>query len=205
MPPPADTPATRGPGGPPDAHGTEPPRQAPRNGAPPRVFWPALIGVVAADVVTKYLAHTRLAPHVPHEVVGDVARITLTYNPGAAFGMSVGAASRWVFLALTAVILVFLGRLYRETPPGAVSRALALGLVCGGAVGNLINRLWSARGVVDFIDVGLGDVRFWTFNVADIGVSVGAVLLVWALWREDAAEARRKAGADHHDVRSAES
>ena len=59
-----------------------------------------------------------------------------------------------------------------------------MGLIVGGALGNLVNRLWSARGVVDFLDLGLGGRRFWTFNVADIGVTLGAVLLVWVLHRE---------------------
>lgn len=142
--------------------------------------------MVAADVASKYAAHTRLPLHTPQEVLGNVFRLTLSYNPGAAFGMSVGAASRLVFTGLTVLIVSFLWQLYRETAPGDRRRALALGLVVGGALGNLVNRLWSARGVVDFLDVGIGDVRFWTFNVADIGVSIGAVLLVWVLSREQA-------------------
>jgi signal peptidase II len=63
---------------------------------------------------------------------------------------------------------------------------LALALVCAGAVGNLIDRIRSAKGVVDFIDVGVGDLRWPTFNVADMAVSVGAFLLAWVLWGEDA-------------------
>ncbi len=55
----------------------------------------------------------------------------------------------------------------------------------GGAAGNLIDRLRSGRGVVDFIDLGVGSVRFWTFNVADSGVTIGACLLVVALWIEE--------------------
>ena len=78
-----------------------------------------------------------------------------------------------------------LWRLYRATPPGERLRPLALGLVVGGALGNLINRLWSTRGVVDFIDVGIGRHRWPTFNVADIGVTIGALALAWVFWRED--------------------
>lgn len=55
----------------------------------------------------------------------------------------------------------------------------------GGAAGNLLNRLRSPQGVVDFIDIGVGATRFYTFNVADIGVCAGAILLAWAFWRED--------------------
>jgi hypothetical protein len=57
--------------------------------------------------------------------------------------------------------------------------------VCAGAVGNLIDRLRSFFGVVDFIDVGIGDARWPTFNVADMAVSIGAALLAWVLWQED--------------------
>lgn len=151
-----------------------------------RLFWLALIVVAVADVVTKYLAHTRLLPqYAPRELVGDSLRLTLVYNPGAAFGLYLGAFSRWIFLLLTIVALVVVARLYRSTLPHERWRALALGLVSGGAVGNLINRVWSARGVVDFIDVGVGGWRWPTFNVADIGVSVGAFLLAWVFWREE--------------------
>lgn len=149
------------------------------------VFWPTLTVVAATDVVTKYLAHTRLARHLPLDLIGEVVRIALAYNPGAAFGLHVGPYSRWFFLLVTLVALVVLYRMYRDTPPGNRLRVAALALISGGALGNLINRLWSTRGVVDFIDVGVGDLRWPTFNVADIGVSLGAILLAWLLWRED--------------------
>lgn len=156
-----------------------------------RVFWSSLTAVVLADVLTKYLAHTRLLPqHVPREIFGDTVRLTLVYNPGAAFGL-LGSYSRWFFVLLAIIALVVLGRLYRTTAPNDWPRALALGLVCGGAVGNVINRLWSSRGVVDLIDVGVGIHRWPTFNVADIGITIGALLLAWVLWREDRKAAER--------------
>jgi signal peptidase II len=63
---------------------------------------------------------------------------------------------------------------------------VALALVCGGAVGNLIDRVRSPLGVVDFIDVGISEMTRWpTFNVADMAVSFGAFLLAWVLWEED--------------------
>src|SRR5258705_7599062 len=85
-------------------------------------------------------------------------------------------------MALTAGALVILGRLYQATRQGDFLRTIALGLVCGGAVGNLIDRVRSAAGVVDFIDVGVGDLRWPTFNVADMAVGIGAFLLPWGLW-----------------------
>ena len=74
-------------------------------------------------------------------------------------------------------------------------RVLALALVCGGALGNLVDRVKSGRGVVDFIDVGIGAMRWPTFNVADMAVSCGAVLLAIVLWREDTAKMRDNSAA----------
>jgi signal peptidase II len=149
------------------------------------LFWTAAVSVIALDIVTKQLATTRLIEHVPHRIAGDVVRFTLAHNPGAAFSMSLGPNSRYIFGAFALVALVILFRLFRLTKPGDVSRTLALGLAWGGAAGNLIDRFRSPRGVVDFIDIGVGDVRFWTFNVADSAVTVGALMLAWVLWRED--------------------
>lgn len=154
-----------------------------------RLFWPVLVAIVAVDIVTKAIAVRALAPQrVPHEVVGDWLRFTLVYNPGAAFGLHVGEHSRWVFMALTIAALLILGRLYVTTRAGDRSRTTSLALVCGGAVGNLIDRIRSPLGVVDFLDVGVGDARWPTFNVADMAVSTGAFLLAIVLWAEDRPE-----------------
>jgi len=150
------------------------------------LFWPVLLIVTAIDVVSKRFAVYWLPPtHVPHEVYGDWLRFTLVYNPGAAFGLHVGQYSRWIFMNLTLIALVILARLYRGTRDGDLTRTIALALVCGGALGNLIDRMRSGAGVIDFIDLGLGDSRWPTFNVADVAVSTGAFLLAWVLWEED--------------------
>ena len=161
-----------------------------RNRSRAGLFWSVIISVVVLDIITKVMAVRMLVPErIPHRVLGDAVRFTLVYNPGAAFGLNVGEYSRWVFIVLTVGALVILGRLYAQTRPGDTARLLALGLVCAGAVGNLIDRLRSPRGVVDFIDVGAGGWRWPTFNVADIAVSTGAFLLAWVLWGEDRAAA----------------
>lgn len=150
-----------------------------------RLFWWPLGLVVLADVATKAMAHTRLARSRSYQLLGDTLQFSLTYNPGAAFGLHLGSYSRWIFLIVAAVALVVLWRMYRDSPTGDRLRVLALGLISGGALANLVNRIWSAQGVVDFIDVGIGELRWPTFNVADMAISVGAVVLVWALWAED--------------------
>ncbi|HEY7567706.1 MAG TPA: signal peptidase II, partial [Gemmatimonadaceae bacterium] len=76
-----------------------------------------------------------------------------------------------------------LWRLYRDTSSGDRWQSVALALVAGGALGNLLDRLRSARGVVDFIDIGFGSFRLWTFNVADVGVTMGGLLLAVLLLR----------------------
>ena len=149
-----------------------------------RVFWPILLTLLIADCSSKEIAETYLAPeHVPHEVVGSVVRLTLTHNSGAAMGLSLGPYSR-IGLSLAALLALFvLGRLYVRTPATARVRAAALALVVGGAIGNLGNRLLSASGVTDFIDVGFRSGRFWTFNLADAGITIGAALLILVLSR----------------------
>ncbi|MEP6618410.1 MAG: signal peptidase II [bacterium] len=152
------------------------------------LFWPVLALVTTIDVVTKGFAERGLAPQrIPHDVFGSTLRFTLVYNPGAAFGLNLGLQSRWIFTVLTVIALIILGRLFVATRRGDVPRTLALALVCSGALGNLLDRLRSPMGVVDFLDVGVGDARWPTFNVADMAVSIGAVLLAWVLWQEDRA------------------
>lgn len=159
-----------------------------RRNAP--LFWSVIVGVVLADIVTKAIAVYALVPaRIPREVIGEYLRFTLVYNPGAAFGLHLGGYSRWIFTALTIGALYILSRLYRTTRPDDWPRTLALALVCAGAIGNLIDRLRSPLGVVDFIDVGIGpDLRWWTFNLADMAVSAGAFMLAWVLWGEEKAE-----------------
>lgn len=152
----------------------------------PALLWSVLLGVIALDLVTKWIAVRELAPsRIPRQVMGDFVQFTLVYNPGAAFGLHLGPYSRWIFMGLTAVALYVLGRLYVTARDGEWQKVLAVALVCAGAVGNLVDRIRSPRGVVDFIDVGLGAARWPTFNVADMAISCGAVLLAWVLWWEE--------------------
>ncbi len=150
------------------------------------LFWSVLVVIVVADIITKAIAVNALVlQRIPHRLFGDAVRFTLVYNPGAAFGLHLGQYSRWIFMVLTIGALVVLGRLYRATRDGDLWRTLAISLVCGGAIGNLIDRIRSTQGVVDFIDVGIGTARWPTFNIADMAVSTGAFLLAWVLWGEE--------------------
>jgi len=142
-------------------------------------------GVIILDQLTKAVVLRTLRPYSPVEVLGDFFRLTFIYNTGAAFGLHLGDASRWVFMALAAVAVVVLWFMFRGTRWVDRARLVAIASVTGGAVGNVIDRVRSSRGVVDFLDFGVGDWRWPVFNVADIAVTVGALLLAFSLWREE--------------------
>ena len=154
-----------------------------------RIFWSVLLTLAIADIVTKRWAEGALELHLPEEVVGHWLRWTLTYNTGAAMNISVGGASRGVFSVIAVVMIGYLFTLDRQTPRTERAVPAALGMVIAGAFGNLLDRLRHGKGVVDFIDVGTAEWRFWTFNVADMGVTVGALLLAFLMWRDERATA----------------
>ena len=149
-------------------------------------LYAVLVGsIVALDAVTKYVVQQTLVLYHPVPVLGDFFRLTYIYNPGAAFGLHLGDYSRYIFLVLTVVAVVVLFVWYRSTPAVDRLRLIAIASVTGGAIGNLIDRIRSHRGVVDFLDVGVGAVRWPVFNVADIAVTTGAILLAISLWKEE--------------------
>lgn len=150
-----------------------------------RLFLVVAATVTIADIVAKLAAEHWLGGTSGVAVVGDWVQFRLVFNPGAAFGVSVGSWSRIGFSVIAVVAIVLLARLSRRAEAGDLLRQVACGLVAGGALGNLLDRLRSAQGVVDFLDVGISAHRWPTFNVADIGVTVGAFALAWSLWRED--------------------
>ena len=143
-----------------------------------KAFWPTLILLYSADFISKRIVESTLSPaYIPHQVLGDFLRFTLAYNKNAAMGLSLGGYSREGFAITAGCILLVLAILYRRLSRDAALPAFALALIAVGALGNLTDRVTSSMGVVDFIDVGIGTARFWTFNVADMGVTCGAVLL----------------------------
>ncbi|MCP1375503.1 signal peptidase II [Dyella lutea] len=136
--------------------------------------------VVLIDQLTKVWAQHALAPAgTPHPVIPGLLNWTLAFNPGAAFSFLASSAGwqRWFFVALavaiSGVLVVWLAR----TPRRDWRTALPLALVIGGAVGNMIDRLHAAV-VTDFIQVYWHQWSYPVFNVADCGITVGAVLLV---------------------------
>jgi signal peptidase II len=147
----------------------------------------ALAGaVVALDQVAKVLALDRLPLGVSVNLVDDLLSFTLVMNPGLAFGLlgSVPRAWRWVVAALSLVALAVLARVaLRVLPDGGWVGRVAIGLIFGGAVGNLIDRARFGA-VVDFVDVHWRGWHWPAFNVADSAITIGVALLAMRLITE---------------------
>ena len=113
---------------------------------------------------------------LPTEIMGDLVRIVIVRNTGGIFGLFGDSA---LLLALSSTLVIALIVVYqaREGLRQHWLLSVALGLLLGGALGNLIDRLRLGY-VVDFVDVGLGDLRWYTFNVADSAISISIVMLI---------------------------
>jgi signal peptidase II len=129
----------------------------------------------AADQVTKALIVANLEHGARVELIGDVVRLWHVRNTGAAFSILPGAT--WLFIPVTLVALGLVAYFFREFRTRSLWIHVVLGMILAGTLGNLTDRLRSGY-VVDFIDVGIGDLRWPTFNVADPSVVIGILLLV---------------------------
>ena len=142
-----------------------------------RWWWLSAV-VVVLDQATKFLAELLLEMHQPVPVLPSF-NLMLTYNPGAAFSFLAGAGGwqRWFFLGLGAAVSLGLVIWLTRLRPEEKRLALALALILGGAVGNLIDRAWLGQ-VIDFIQLYY-DRWYWpAFNIADSAITLGAALLV---------------------------
>lgn len=142
--------------------------------------WLVAAVVITIDQATKYWAATYLRPVGGIEVLDDWVRLIYTTNTGAAFGLLQNANLLFALVALIVVPLLIIYRAY--LPVGDRIRDLVLGLLLGGALGNLIDRLRQGF-VTDFIDVGVGTLRWPTFNVADSSFVIGAaIIILWSIF-----------------------
>ncbi|WP_433725114.1 signal peptidase II [Nocardia sp. CA-129566] len=131
--------------------------------------------LLGLDLLTKTIVVAKLTPGDPVPIIGDFARLSLVRNPGAAFSMATGMT--WLLTLVAAAVVIGVIRIGRTLR--SLWWAIGLGMVLGGALGNLVDRLFRAPGplqghVVDFIAVG-----WWpVFNLADSSIVCGAILLV---------------------------
>jgi signal peptidase II len=153
--------------------------------------------VVGLDQWTKQWASRTLAYQPPVPVIGEFLQFTYTRNSGVAFGLGAGTGFPHYLFSIAAalvIVLMFLRRQVRGVP-----RQVALALVLGGAVGNLIDRLRTGE-VVDFIQILWG--RFPVFNVADTAVSIGVALFAWSWTRREETPAASPAEGDDANVQA---
>ena len=151
--------------------------------------------IMVLDFITKRWALDALGAR-SSELFGGLVPLTLAYNKGAAFGIRLGEDSRWFFVPVTIIALVLLGVLLKQATDRDFLRVSSISFVVSGAVGNLWDRVRWDRGVVDFI--GPIDLRFWDFpifNVADMAITCGAVLLAISFWFEEQAERKLEAAS----------
>ncbi|WP_432418734.1 signal peptidase II [Corynebacterium suedekumii] len=148
-----------------------------------------ILAVAAVDQVVKAIMLSWLEPGVPVPVIGDWFRFFLLFNPGAAFSM--GADSTWLFTTIQLTFVVVIAIL----APKIRDRwqAVGLAMIAGGALGNLIDRLFRDPGfwfghVVDYISVG----GFAVFNIADASITCGVVVFVIAILTEERREKNRE-------------
>ncbi|MCH7855938.1 MAG: signal peptidase II [Gemmatimonadetes bacterium] len=153
------------------------------------VFATIIPSVLILDFITKSWALDALAGGTRLEILGGFVPLTLAYNRGAAFGISLGEDSRWFFIPITILALVLLLVLLRQAQRRDWLRLVSISMVVAGALGNLYDRVRWDRGVVDFIGpINLGFMDWPIFNVADMSITCGAVLLAISFWGEERRE-----------------
>ncbi len=137
------------------------------------------VAVVVVDQVTKWLAVSTLFAKAPVTVIPGFFDLTLVYNTGAAFGFlrNAGGWQNTFFIAVAAIVSVLLISMLRRLGPREIQSAVAFALILGGAVGNVIDRVYQGY-VVDFVHWYYRDWHWPAFNIADSAITIGAVLLV---------------------------
>jgi signal peptidase II len=158
-----------------------------------RPSWPLFAGlaiaVVVVDQVTKALVTSALQPGESRPIVDDLLRIVFSQNSGALFGLFKDNAAMFGVVSLGVIGLIVA---YHGRTGGSTYMTVTLGLLLGGAIGNMLDRLRLGY-VVDFVDGGIGNIRWYTFNVADAAISLAILLLLAAALRPALAEPQRAA------------
>jgi len=140
------------------------------------IFAALAIGVVVVDQLAKAAVTSALSPGESIQVIGDYLRIVFGQNTGALFGLFQDNA---VMFGVVSIVVIGLIVLYEARSGTSLYLTITLGLLLGGAIGNMLDRLRLGY-VVDFVDAGIGSTRFYTFNVADSAISLAILLLLIA-------------------------
>jgi signal peptidase II len=132
------------------------------------------VAVVVVDQLTKAWLVANVQPGGAIEILGDWLRLVHGRNDGGLFGLFGGSAA---VLAIASLGVIGLIIAYHARSKPNVVLSIALGLLLGGAIGNLLDRIRFGY-VIDFVDAGIGTLRFYTFNVADSAISIAILLLI---------------------------
>jgi signal peptidase II len=162
-----------------------------------RKYFIISLSIVILDQITKILVKTQMSLNETHQLVGDFLRLTFVENPGMAFGINLGVpVILSVFSLIASIFIIYLLNKSKKQLSASPWFKLSLALILGGAIGNFIDRTFYGLifnyaplcygKVVDFVDVDIPDInifnfsinRFYVFNVADSGVSIGMFLLL---------------------------
>lgn len=138
------------------------------------IFTLLAIAVVAVDQVAKAWIVGSLAVGTGYQVLGDWLRVVHGRNSGILFGMLPQSAPVFAIVSLVVIGLIVV---YHARAGRGILATVALGLLLGGALGNLVDRLRFGS-VVDWIDMGIGGVRFWTYNLGDAAITTSIILLI---------------------------
>ncbi|NBW31470.1 MAG: signal peptidase II [bacterium] len=133
------------------------------------------LGVIAADRGSKMLVDG-MDLATPYQLIGSYLQIIRGENRGGLFGIVQGSAPLLAVLSIGVIVALVIYH-ERERMLQVTPLTVGVALLIGGAIGNLIDRLAFGY-VLDFIDIGFGSLRFWTFNVADAGISLGIMILL---------------------------
>lgn len=143
------------------------------------LVWLTMAGILVIDRLIKIAVMDNFVPHETKEVIPQIFHLTLVLNPGAAFGLMAG----WTWIFIITAVLVLLGIIYVQFRFGIKNKLihLALGMIGGGALGNLLDRIFFGK-VVDYFDF-----RLWpfVFNFADSMIVIGTVLLLICFYRKE--------------------
>jgi signal peptidase II len=144
------------------------------------------LGALVADQVTKYVVEKSIDFNSHYEIVPGLINLTHTSNPGVAFGLGADSTAPWmapVLILFSAAVIVLLVWLLATKRAGGWFGQCGLALILGGAAGNVLDRVLR-HSVTDFIDFHVGEHHWYTFNLADSAIVIGAALVVLELFRD---------------------
>jgi len=140
--------------------------------------------VIIIDQLSKYLIKSNFSLYETTGIIGSILKFTYIENSGLAFGLPVGSLS-WLLFLITLLITIYILIIILTEKINQRYEHIALNFILGGAIGNLIDRgltlfdLYGYKGVIDFIDMGIGSYRWYVFNIADLSVSIGIGIYIF--------------------------